>query len=54
MNATVENESVTLTANASSSWVEIADVRSGLGASGVEGGMRNITIIGYEKIGVQS
>lgn len=47
MNATIENGGVTLTGNASSSWVEIADVRSGLGTRGTGGGMRNITIIGY-------
>ena len=47
MNATIENGGVTLTGNASSSWVEIADVRSGLGTGGVDAGMRNITIIGY-------
>ena len=32
MNATIQNGGVTLRENASSSWVEIADVRSGLGA----------------------
>jgi hypothetical protein len=47
MNATIENGGVTLTGNSSSSWVEIADVRSGLGTSGTDGGMRNITVIGY-------
>ena len=47
MNATIEDGGVTLTGNASSSWVELADVRSGLGPSGAEAGMRNIMIIGY-------
>lgn len=47
MNATIQNGGVTLRENASSSWIEIADVRSGLGASGVDGGTRNVTSIGY-------
>jgi hypothetical protein len=47
MNATIEKGGVILTGNASSSWVEIADVRSGLGTSGVDAGMRNVTMIGY-------
>lgn len=47
MNATVEEGGVTLTGDAESSWIEIADVRSGLGRSGVAAGMRNITFIGY-------
>ena len=46
-NATIQNGGVTLRGNASSSWIEIADVRSGLGASGVDGGTRNVTFIGY-------
>ena len=32
---------------ASSSWIEIAEVRSELGPSGVDGGTRNVTLIGY-------
>jgi len=36
-NATVLNGGVTLRGNASSSWIGITDVRSGLGARGVDG-----------------
>ena len=44
MKAPIEDGGVTLTGNTSSSWVGLADVRSGLGHSAAEAGMRNITI----------
>jgi hypothetical protein len=50
MNATIQNGGVTLRRNASSSRAETADVRSGLGASRVDGGTRNVTFIGYGAI----
>ena len=47
MNASVVDGGVELVGDAKSSWVELADVRSGLGGSGYEAGVANVTVSGY-------
>jgi len=47
MNASIINGGVSLVGDAESSWVEVADVRSGLGSGGADAGVRNVTFMGY-------
>ena len=47
MNASIINGGVSLVGDAESSWVEVADVRSGLGRGGADAGVRNVTFTGY-------